>query len=90
MLPATRCVCGFARLEDEEVIDHLLAVFEPADAVGTDRIVHLEMAKLTCSCGFLAVFSDDLDCHFLLVFTPSDQVGRDGRRHEPAGAARLR
>jgi hypothetical protein len=83
MLLATRCACGFERLEDEEVIDHLLAVFEPEDTTGTDGLVHMEMAHLVCSCGFQTVHGDDLDYHFLVVFTPSDQVGSDGRRHEP-------
>jgi hypothetical protein len=83
MLLATRCECGFERLEDEEVIDHLLAVFEPEDATGTDGKVHMEMADLVCSCGFQTFHGDDLDYHFLVVFTPSDQVGHDGRRHEP-------
>jgi hypothetical protein len=87
MLLATRCACGFERLEDEEVIDHLLLVFDPEDSTGTDDRVHLEMAKLTCSCGFQTVHGDDLDYHFLVVFTPSDQVGRDGRRHEPIPSA---
>jgi len=83
MLLATRCACGFERLEDEEVIDHLLAVFEPKDATGTDGKVHMEMAYLVCSCGFQAFHGDDLDYHFLVVFTPSDQVGKDGLLHEP-------
>jgi hypothetical protein len=80
---ATRCACGFERLQDEEVIDHLLAVFEPEDSTGTDGVVHLEMAKRICSCGFQAASRDDLDVHFLGVFTPANQVGADGRRHEP-------
>ncbi|HTU71979.1 MAG TPA: hypothetical protein VMG38_00535 [Trebonia sp.] len=70
-------------MEDEEVIDHLLAVFEPKDATGTDGKVHMEMAYLVCSCGFQAFHGDDLDYHFLVVFTPSDQVGKDGLLHEP-------
>lgn len=80
---ATRCACGFERLQDEEVIDHLLAVFEPEDSTGTDGVIHLEMAKRICSCGFQAASRDDLDVHFLGVFTPANQVGADGRRHEP-------
>jgi hypothetical protein len=84
MLQATRCTCGFARLEDEEVIDHLLAVFEPEDSFGIDGRVHMEMASLTCSCGFKTILGDDLDYHFLVIFTPPDQRGYDGHRHEPA------
>jgi hypothetical protein len=87
MLLATRCACGFSRLEDEEVIDHLLLVFEPADSTGTDGRVHLEMERRACSCGFQAVMNENLDCHFLVIFTPSNRVGRDGRRHEPAAWA---
>ncbi len=83
MLLATHCACGFKRLGDEEVIDHLLAVFEPEDSTGTDGLVHLEMANLACSCGFQTFHGDDLDYHFLVVFTPSHQVGYDGHRHEP-------
>jgi hypothetical protein len=87
MLLATRCACGFSRLEDEEVIDHLLLVFEPVDSTGTDGRVHLEMGLMTCCCGFQTVMDEDLDCHFLVIFTPSNRVGRDGRRHEPLGQA---
>lgn len=87
MLLATRCACGFERLEDEEVIDHLLAVFESADSIGTDGQVHMEMAKLACSCGFQTTYGDDLDYHFLVVFTSSNQVGSDGLRHEPIAPA---
>jgi hypothetical protein len=49
---ATQCACGFEALADEQVIDHVLAVFEYADAVGTDGKTHEEMAKGACSCGF--------------------------------------
>jgi hypothetical protein len=79
---ATRCACGFERLEDERLMDHLLAVFEPDDSTGADGLVHLEMATLVCSCGFQAASSDELDSHFLEVFTRTDQIGRDGRKHE--------
>jgi hypothetical protein len=80
---ATPCACGFERLEDGQLMDHLLAVFEPDDSTGADGLVHLEMAKLACSCGYQAASSDELDSHFLEVFTPTDQIGRDGRKHEP-------
>jgi hypothetical protein len=81
---ATRCACGFERLGDEEVSDHLQAMFEPPDSTGTDGQVHLEMDPLACCCGFRAVSQEELDWHFLAVFTPADAVGHDGRRHEAA------
>ena len=79
---ATRCACGFERLEDEQLIDHLLAVFEPDDSTGADGLVHLEMARLACSCGYQAASSDELNDHFLEVFMRTGQCGRDGRKHE--------
>ncbi|HUN37677.1 MAG TPA: hypothetical protein VMU95_37260 [Trebonia sp.] len=83
MLLATRCACGFERQEDEEVIDHLLELFDPEDAIGADGQAHMEMAYLACACGFKTTHGADLDYHFLVVFTPPGQVGTDGRRHEP-------
>jgi hypothetical protein len=80
---ATRCACGFERLEDEEVSDHLLAVFEPDDALGTDGQVHSEDDNRVCSCGFSAATGDELDTHFLAVFMPADSVDRDGVHHKP-------
>ena len=82
---ATRCSCGFVRLADEEVSDHLLSAFEPEDGTGRDGQAHQELARLTCSCGFRAVSAGEMDSHFLVVFTPAGSVGRDGARHEPAG-----
>ena len=83
-MTATRCTCGFQRLDDEEVSDHLLAAFEPSDSTGNDGQVHQELAGLGCSCGFTATAGRELDSHFLAVFTPAGSVGRDGARHEPA------
>lgn len=77
-----RCSCGFSQSEDEKLVDHLLSVFEPEDSVGSDGIVHLEMATLGCSCGFRAATSREMDEHFLAVFTPAGSVGNDGRKHE--------
>jgi hypothetical protein len=82
---ATRCACGFERLADEEVIDHLLALFDPADSRGTDGREHEERQGRTCSCGFAGATGEELDEHFLEAFTPAGSVGRDGREHEPAG-----
>jgi hypothetical protein len=82
---ATRCACGFEELADEQVIDHLLAVFEPTGAIGTGGEIHEEMAGRACSCGFPALSGDEMDAHFLAVFTPVGKVGRDGRAHEPLG-----
>jgi len=78
---ATRCACGFERLEDEEVNDHLLAVFEPDDSIGTDGHVHHERDLRVCSCGFSSVSGEKLDAHFLAVFTPVNFVGNDGKKH---------
>ncbi len=80
---ATRCACGFEHLDDELLIDHLLAAFESEDCTGTDGLVHVEMVRLTCMCGFQGASSDELDRHFLTAFTRTDQLGRDGRKHEP-------
>ena len=82
---ATRCSCGFVRLDDEEVSDHLLSVFEPEDGTGSDGRAHQELAGLTCSCGFRAASAGEMDSHFLVAFIPAGSVGRDGARHEPAG-----
>jgi hypothetical protein len=81
---AIRCACGFERLQDEQLVDHLLVIFESEDSTGTDGIIHLEMAGRACSCGFQAASGVDLDRHFLEVFTPAGQAGPDGRKHEPA------
>ena len=83
-MTATRCTCGFQRLDDEEVSDHLLAAFEPDDSTGSDGDVHQELAGLACSCGFAAASGQELNSHFLAVFTPAGSVGRDGVQHEPA------
>jgi hypothetical protein len=79
---ATRCTCGFEALADEEVTDHLQAMFEPEDCVGTDGWPHLEGAAQVCSCGYSAATTAELDAHFLAVFTPAGSVGRDGEKHE--------
>jgi hypothetical protein len=78
---ATRCACGFERLADEEVSDHLLAVFEPVDSIGTDGQVHQEMELRICSCGFSAASGEELDAHFLAVFAPANSVGNDDKEH---------
>jgi hypothetical protein len=83
-MTATRCTCGFQRLDDEEVTDHLLAAFEPDDSTGNDGDIHQELAGLACSCGFVAASSRELDSHLLGVFTPAGSFGRDGVQHEPA------
>jgi hypothetical protein len=83
-MTATSCICGFQRLNDEEVTDHLLAAFEPNDSTGSDGQVHQELTKLACSCGFTAATVQEMDSHFLTVFTPAGSVGRDGTKHEPA------
>jgi hypothetical protein len=79
-----RCACDFTALADEELTDHLLHVFEPADRVGNDGLAHEERESLTCACGLPASTPGELDAHFLAVFTPGDAIGNDGRRHQPA------
>ena len=77
-----KCSCGFTRLDDEEVIDHLLELFTPADMRGSDGQVHLEgQGTLACFCGFTATKAAEMDQHFLAMFTPADSIGRDGKQH---------
>ena len=80
---ATRCACGFEQQDDEQLNDHLGAVFEPEDSTGTDGQVHLEGATLKCLCGLSAGTPEELDAHFLAVFAPANAIGRDGREHKP-------
>jgi len=83
---ATKCLCGFEELPDERLIDHLLEVFEPDDAIGNDGEMHEETSRLRCSCGAVSTTSESLDEHMLRIFTPDDAVGRDGHRHEARSA----
>jgi hypothetical protein len=80
---ATRCACGFEELADEQLIDHLLSVFEPEGAIGTDGDINLELTSLACSCGLSFPSVEQFDAHFLARFTPASSVGRDGQRHQP-------
>lgn len=80
-MTAVRCACGFTELADEDVIDHLLRVFEP-DQMESDGPVHEERERLACACGLAAVTAEELDAHFITVFTPADAIGRDGQRHQ--------
>jgi len=84
VMSAMRCTCGFTRLDDEEVTDHLLAAFAPADSTGSDGHLHEELAGLACSCGFAATSGQELDSHFLAVFTPAGSLDRGGVKHEAA------
>jgi hypothetical protein len=79
---SARCTCGFTELEDEELIDHFLLVFEPDDHIGNDGQAHEERERLTCACGFVAITSEEFDAHILKVFTPDDAIGNDDRKHE--------
>jgi hypothetical protein len=80
---SARCTCGFTELEDEELIDHFLLVFEPEDHIGNDGLAHEEREHLTCACRFIAITSEEFDAHILKAFTPDDALGSDGHRHEP-------
>jgi hypothetical protein len=82
---AARCSCGFTELADEEMMDHLLRVFETDDQKGTDGLVHEEREPLACACGLSAITVEELDAHLLKAFTPVDAIGHDGKRHEPVG-----
>ena len=82
-MTAVRCACGFTELADEDVIDHLLRVFEPDEPTGSDGPVHEERERLACACGLAAVTAEELDAHLISVFTPTDAIGRDGQRHQP-------
>ena len=81
-----RCSCGFTELDDEEIIDHLLLVFEPADGRGSDGQVHEELDLRACSCGFTAEVSMQLDAHFLKQFIPASAIAPDGRQHQVTDA----
>jgi hypothetical protein len=81
MIPA-RCTCGFTELADEELIDHLLLIFERDDHIGNDGLAHEEREHLTCACGFAAITSEEFDSHILKAVTPGDAIGSDGHRHE--------
>jgi hypothetical protein len=79
-----RCSCGFRESGDERLTDHLLEAFVPPHSIGTDGLIHEEVAEeLACSCGFRPAIADELDQHFLAAFTPPYSVGQDGKKHEP-------
>ena len=83
-MTSEHCSCGFSKADDEELIDHLLNVFAPADGTGNDGQAHDEAAPaLTCFCGFTAGTTGEMDEHFLRVFMVADFIGRDGSRHVP-------
>jgi hypothetical protein len=82
---ASACAsCSFERQPDEEVTDHLLTVFDPLDATGTDGQIHTERAPLSCACGFPGTSPEALGTHFLAKFTPAGKIAPDGLKHEPA------
>lgn len=82
-----QCLCGFSELADEQLIDHLNAMFVPPDGTANDGQIHEEGKAGTCTCGLAAATVEELDQHFLTVFTPDDGIGADGQRHGEAGAA---
>jgi hypothetical protein len=83
-MTTARCTCGFTELADEQMIDHLLQVFEPDDHIGNDGLAHEERQPLTCACGLTASTPGALDAHMLQAFTPDDAKDRDGQLHELA------
>jgi hypothetical protein len=87
-MPISRCLCGFAELDDETLADHLAVVFTPDDSVGTDGNVHEELPEHACACGFSGNSADVLEGHLVAAFTPRDGIGLDGGRHGVRGAAR--
>jgi hypothetical protein len=81
---AAQCSCGFRETGDEQITDHLLAVFTPGNSTDSQGYEHLEGKPRTCLCGLTVASGGELDAHFLAVFTPADSVASDGNRHAPA------
>ena len=78
---ATSCVCGFAELADESLLDHLALVFTPDDQIGNDGVEHEELFTHACTCGYSSEGLTAMDEHLLSVFTPADGIGSDGKKH---------
>jgi hypothetical protein len=76
------CLCGFTELDDENLTDHILAVFAPADSRGADGLIHEEGKPLACACGFAAITAEELDLHFLRMFVPANRTDPSGKKHE--------
>lgn len=75
---ATRCACGFEATTPDDMIEHVMDVIVPGDAIGTDGHPHEELDHSTCTCGFSAAIPAEMDHHFLTLFTP---LSRDGQHH---------
>ena len=82
------CECGFAIDDADEFGDHLRQAFARDDDIGTDGLVHRELAgtgqaRHACACGFATASMAEFDDHLLIMFIPPDGVGSDGHRHIP-------
>jgi hypothetical protein len=82
---ATRCACGFEAITPDDMIEHVMDVIVPDDAIGTDAQPHEELDHGTCTCGFSAAIPTEMDRHFIALFTPATTLGRDGRHHQVLG-----
>ena len=88
----TRCACGYQAADAEELGDHLMEMFTPADDRDASGTVHAEVSRdradftspYRCVCGHLETQTAGLDRHLLEVFSPADRIGLDGRVHAPA------
>jgi hypothetical protein len=91
------CSCGYVPAGEDDLTDHLVAMFVPDDDTGLDGQLHAEAARdaparagtpagtpaggWRCLCGFSSDNRAGLDAHLLAAFTPPAAIGRDGRRH---------
>jgi hypothetical protein len=88
----TRCACGYQAADAEELGDHLMEMFTPADDRDASGTVHAEVSRdradftspYRCVCGHLETQTAGLDRHLLEVFSPADRIGLDGRVRAPA------
>jgi hypothetical protein len=85
-----QCACRFTASNRDELADHILEAFSPADDIGTDGQVHAELAgrQRACACGFAAASPPGLDAHLLAMFATPDGVGLDGSKHSSSLPAR--
>jgi hypothetical protein len=86
-----QCACLFTASDRDDLTDHILEAFSPADDIGTDGQVHAELAgrQRACACGFAAASLPGLDAHLLAMFATPDGVGLDGIKHTSSLPARV-
>lgn len=84
----SRCVCGYAAPDADELTAHLGEAIIASHDVAPDGLVHAECEPgWSCTCGHVAGSGDGLDEHLLAAFTADGGIGRDGRVHGAAGLA---